>query len=117
MSSRGGGGGQEEELARLQSLLQARDVQLQVLMRMLSEADSSAVHNKQEIAMLQSRLGAALGSSLGGSGAATYTGTGAGAGADGGSQSAMAAALELGSLLDDGTSSVDEVARSSTAAP
>ena len=48
----------------MQSLLQARDVQLQVLMRMLSEADVSAVKQKQQIAFLHERLTAALGSDM-----------------------------------------------------
>lgn len=55
--------GDEEEIARLQSILQARDVQLQVLMRMLSEADASLLSSKQQIALLESRLSIALGSS------------------------------------------------------
>ena len=56
-----GNSGSEEEVARLQSLLQARDVQLQILMKMLAEADSTSVSHAQQIALLNQKLSSTLG--------------------------------------------------------
>ena len=54
----GGGAGKDtdEEVARLQSLLQARDVQLQILMKMLAEADSTSVSHTQQVSTSRNRL-------------------------------------------------------------
>jgi hypothetical protein len=47
------GTGEYSEVARLQGLLQARDVQLNILMKMLAEADATSVGQRQRIAVLQ----------------------------------------------------------------
>ena len=47
------GTGEYSEVARLQGLLQARDVQLNILMKMLAEADATSVEQRQRIAVLQ----------------------------------------------------------------
>jgi uncharacterized membrane protein YgcG len=105
----GGNSGSEEEVARLQSLLQARDVQLQILMKMLAEADTTSVTHAQQIALLNSKLSTTLG---GGGGAAGGAGGGEeGAAADGGG--AVTAAMALGDMLAAADSDDDD----SVAAP
>eukprot|EP01051_Picozoa_sp_SAG22_P000279 SAG22_NODE_6_length_41368_cov_49.702222_22_plen_559_part_00 len=49
------GGGTATEVVRLQALLQARDVQLNILMKMLAEADATSVEHRQTIAMLEAK--------------------------------------------------------------
>ena len=97
--------GNEEEVARLQSLLQARDVQLQILMKMLAEADSTSVSHAQQIAILNHKLS----STLGGTGVVAVADVGAGqadaAPADGG---AVTAAMALGDMLAAANSDEDD---------
>merc|ERR1712070_296788 len=55
VGSRAGRVGEQEEVVRLQALLQARDVQLNILMKMLAEADATSVELRQTIAVLESK--------------------------------------------------------------
>lgn len=112
--------GSEEEVARLQSLLQARDVQLQILMKMLAEADSTSVSHAQQIALLNQKLSATLGGGTGGV-VATGVDEGHAEAAPTGGEGAVAAAMALGDMLaaadsgeDDSNQSASEHAARST---
>ena len=65
-AARGGGavasGAPQDEIDRLSALLQARDVQLGILMEMLAEADANSVRQQQEIAGLKTRIASFLAS-------------------------------------------------------
>ncbi len=102
-----GNSGNEEEVARLQSLLQARDVQLQILMKMLAEADSTSVSHAQQIALLNQKLS----STLGGTGGIAVADVGEGqVDAAPVGDGAVTAAMALGDMLAAANSDEDDSA-------